>query len=300
MLERILVPLDGSSASEIVLPYVAEITAKTGAETILVRVCGSEATNLVHIYRSYLDHVKEKAKHELERYGPKETAGLRCAVLLGKPATEILRYADENRVDLMVMASRGSSGTGPWLLGNIAAKVLRAAARPILLIRRPAGQTALAREKLLQKILLPLDGSQPGEAAIPLAKEMAQAIGAELILFQVVEAPMTTWAGPSVNMTYEALQDYRERRKPLALSYITRIAKPLQASGVLTSTDVAFGYTADEIISYAERNHFDLIAMSTHGWSGIGRWVFGSVTDKVLHAGDIAVMTVPPSLPSLV
>jgi len=62
-----------------------------------------------------------------------------------------------------------------------------------------------------------------------------------------------------------------------------------------TSSELRSGSAAEEIITYAEENNIDLIAMSTHGRSGIGRWVFGSVTDKVLHAGDVPVLTVRAS-----
>jgi nucleotide-binding universal stress UspA family protein len=78
----------------------------------------------------------------------------------------------------------------------------------------------------------------------------------------------------------------------VGLSYLNEISKKLKAQETPVSMEVARGSPADQILDYAETHEMDLIAMSTHGRSGVGRWVFGSVTDKVLHSGDMAVLVV--------
>jgi nucleotide-binding universal stress UspA family protein len=290
MYETIMVPLDGSSAAEIVLPYVEEIGAKLGSRIILVTVSESGSADLDHLYRSYLERVREQVQTQLKDYGAEEVSKLYSKVLLGAPADEILRYADEADASLIVMASRGSSGRGPWLLGSIAAKVLRASGRPVLLIRAPADTTALQGKRVFMRILVPLDGSMVGEAAIPFAVALAQALHAELVLYHVVE-PATTWAGYGVEGGYNILQD-SESRRVSALAYLEGVRKRLTESGLITTIEAEAGPPADLIIDHAKSKAIDLIAMSTHGRSGIGRWVFGSVTDKVMHAGDTAVLVV--------
>ena len=170
MYERILVPLDGSSAAEIALPYAEEIAAKLGAEIILASVSELAAVETDHLYRSYLERIAEQVQRQIKDWGAKKEAKVKSEVLLGTPASEILRYADESNVSLITMASRGRSSPGPWLLGNIAAKVLRAIGKPVLLIRVPADKAALQQRSLVRRILVPLDGSKLGEEAIPYAE----------------------------------------------------------------------------------------------------------------------------------
>jgi nucleotide-binding universal stress UspA family protein len=74
------------------------------------------------------------------------------------------------------------------------------------------------------------------------------------------------------------------------MQYLDGIGKKLKGKGLGVSSVVVIGSSADQIIDYAKANTIDLIAMSTHGRTGIGRWIFGSVTDKVLHAGDTPVL----------
>jgi nucleotide-binding universal stress UspA family protein len=292
--EKIMVPLDGSNAAEIALPYAEEIAARLGAEIILVSVSGPTVEAKDHLYRSYLDKITEQVRGRLDDWGAKEGAKVQSEVFAGKPASEILRYADENNVSLIAMASRGRSGRGPWLLGNIAAKVLRATQKPVLLIRAPADETALQQRSLVKKILLPLDGSSVGEAAFPYAEVLTQELGAELVLFQVLR-PTVLIAEGSTMVSAAIYEEQEEARKASALAYVDSVGSSLKEKGLRSRSVVASGSPADQIIGYAESNAIDLIAMSSHGRSGIGRWVFGSVTDKVLHAGDTAVLTVRAS-----
>jgi len=290
MYKRILVPLDGSDTAEIVLPYVEEITAKLGAEIVLVSVSEPAAAGVDHLHHSYLEQTKEQVQRQLEDWRGKEKAKVQSRVLMGEPASEILGYADESNVDLIAMASRGRSSQGPWLLGNVAAKVLRATGRLLLLIRAPASDTALQEKRLVKRILVPLDGSGVGAAAIPHVEALAQALGAELVLFQVLET-VTTWTGLEAGASQHMPQG-EENILASALPYLEGVEQRLNKRGLTTSSVAALGSPADQIISYAEAHDIDLIAMSTHGRSGIGRWVFGSVTDKVLHAGNTAVLVV--------
>ncbi|UCF83700.1 MAG: universal stress protein [Desulfobacteraceae bacterium] len=288
MYERILVPLDGSSAAEIVLPYTEELASKFGAEIILVIVSEHAVDERDHLYRTYLERITEQVKLQLEGWGARGKAKLKSEVLVGRPASEILRYADKNNVSIITMASRGFSGQGPWLLGNIAAKVLRAINLPVLLIRSSPENATLQRTRLIRRILVPLDGSVTGEAAIPQAETLARALGAELILFHAVE-PLTGFIGSEA---YAMYPENEGQRSEAAAGYLDRVEKGLHKKGLRTSSAVDLGSASDKILEYAEANAIDLIAMSTHGRSGIGRWVFGCVTDKVLHAGDTPVLTV--------
>ncbi|MDI7260134.1 MAG: universal stress protein [Thermodesulfobacteriota bacterium] len=292
MYERILVPLDGSSEAEIALPYAEEIAAKIGAEIILASVTEHAAVETDHLYRSYLEGIAEQVQRQLKDWGAKEEAKVKSEVLLGRPASEILRYVDESNISLITMSSRGRSSRGPWLLGNIANKVLRSTGKPVLLIRDPAGNAALQQRSLVRRILVPLDGSKLGEVAIPYAEALASVMGAELILFQAFISPTFQVTPYEGRVSPTTLEEHEEHMRASAMAYLDSLGKSFQEKGLSTSSVVRLGSAPDQILEYSEANAIDLIAMSTHGRSGIGRWVFGSVTDKVLHAGDTAVLTI--------
>lgn len=292
MFKKILVPLDGSRTAEMVLPYGEMITTKFSAEIIIASVSELHAEEVDPLYHSYQERIIEKVELQLKDWEAKEGVKVKGVVLFGKPADEILKYAKENNLDLIAMCSRGRSSRGPWLLGNIAAKVLRAAEIPVLLIRKPIDSTYIQEKRLVKKILLPLDGSRLGEIAIPYAEALALAFNAEIILFQVY-TPSTIETGYRVpEITLATQREIEEHNKEFAQSYLRQWEIKFQEKGLVTSCVLKLGSPADQILEYAEENGIDLIVMSTHGRSGIGRWVFGSVTDKVLHSGDMAVLTV--------
>jgi len=141
-----------------------------------------------------------------------------------------------------------------------------------------------------ERILIPLDGSRIGESVIPFAESLASVFSAELILFQVVEPELSISESANVEVA-SAMQKALQGRQASALAYLDAVGEQLKAKGLRVSPAyiIASMSPTDEIIEYAEANAVDLIAMSTHGRSWVGRWVFGSVTDKVLHAGDTPV-----------
>jgi len=175
MYDKILIPLDGSAAAEIVLPYVEEIAARSGAEIHLVSVLAEMDSSTDAALREYLDGLSARLEAEIDSFDPKEETSLRQTVLVGKPATEIIQYADSNEISLIAITASGKSGDGPWLLGNISSKILRGITRPVLLVRAPAAEEPIAKRSLIKKVLVPLDGSELGESAIPQVEACAAA-----------------------------------------------------------------------------------------------------------------------------
>jgi nucleotide-binding universal stress UspA family protein len=177
------------------------------------------------------------------------------------------------------------------------------------------------KNAVLQKILVPLDGSELAETVLPYVEEICQRCEpVEVILFQVVPPP----PGRS-GAVYRALDEdfptvrlpetpadvatarhpiYRDQELASARAEVeVALARAIQRlcdGGINIRVDVAFGRPADEIVDFAEREGVDLIAMSTHGRSGLTRWIFGSVTDKVLHGTHVPILLVrPPGMPGM-
>ena len=149
---------------------------------------------------------------------------------------------------------------------------------------------------MYERILVPLDGSKVGEAALPhveeLVSKLAPEVKAEVILLQVVSS-LTHYviAGEaSVRVPYTGKE--LEQIKKKARSYLNKVGESLRSKGATVKTKVATGKAAEEIIKAADETKANLIAMSTHGRSGLSRLTFGSITDKVLRTGNVPVLVV--------
>jgi nucleotide-binding universal stress UspA family protein len=149
---------------------------------------------------------------------------------------------------------------------------------------------------MYEKILVPLDGSRVAEAALPnvedLVIRMAPKTRIEVTLLQVI-----------TNMTYNVLTPEEQAQIPYseedlkqikqnALDYLEKVAATLRSKRIDVKTLVTVGNAAEEIIKASQQISANVIAMSTHGYSGIKRWALGSVADKVLHSSEIPVLTV--------
>ncbi len=141
---------------------------------------------------------------------------------------------------------------------------------------------------MYKKILVPLDGSELAKKALPQAEKLAKAFDAEILLFQVVPF-MPIFGSPE--LVTPLIVD--EKQKEAAESYLINLAEELKKRSLRVTTMVRIGQqVAVEIIDFAKEVGADLITMSTHGRSGITRWVLGSVTLKVLTRAETPVLLV--------
>ncbi|OGO17504.1 MAG: hypothetical protein A2Z02_00825 [Chloroflexi bacterium RBG_16_48_7] len=289
MYRRILVPLDGSSNSEIIIPYVMAIAAHTPCEIVLATVAHPRISDVDQLHHAYLDRQTEFLQHQINESGHKESM-VKNKVLQGKPAEEIVKYADEIEADLVAISSYGFSGQKPPLLGKISIRVLWNTKKPVLLVRSPAGENEISQGTLFNRILLPLDNSKTGEAAIEPATGLARLFNSELILFQAI-TPIEFIPG------YEAIvpltMPWSDDIKRGAVTYLESIKSRLASGdGLKVLAEVGWGSPAESILNYAEEKGVDLIALSAHGQSNVSRWVFGSVTEKIMHAGSEALLII--------
>ncbi len=139
-----------------------------------------------------------------------------------------------------------------------------------------------------EKIVVALDGSKVAESAIPyivdLVSKLSPEVDREVILLQVL-SPVTITramgggAGPDISADEKEMEEHRQK----ALDYLYKTGESLRSKGAMVTPRVAIGNAAEQIVSVAEEVDANLIAMSTHGRSGLSRWALGSVTDKVLR-----------------
>jgi len=152
---------------------------------------------------------------------------------------------------------------------------------------------------MYQKILVPLDGSKIGEAALPyvegLVTELSPGAKVEVTLLQVVSSLPHYMVAGEEDMTSLPIvytEEEIERFKKNAAGYLDKAGEVLVSKGAIVKIVVGLGRAAEEIIRVADEINADIIAMSSHGRSGFSRWAYGSVTDRVLRGGNKPVLVV--------
>jgi nucleotide-binding universal stress UspA family protein len=290
MYEKILVALDGSQFSEAILPYSRLLADKLKLAVELIHVIDSEMATPTStagqlVYQSVIAAEKSKSLDYLKKVAASFPAATKvtCSVESGNPAEVIIDKATAQRLTLIAMTTHGRSGINRWLLGSVADKVLQGAFNPLLLVR--AGEPTPAQDKAAWKrILVPLDGSPLAETVIPDAADLARGLGLEIVLVRIFGFPTPVFAedyGPYVEELWTQLEEDAQK-------YLDEKARQLRAQGLANvSTISQAGFAAEKIIDLARQRKDSLVAMCTHGRSGVNRWVMGSVTDRVVrHGGD--------------
>jgi len=294
MYTRILAPLDGSKTAENVLPFVRSFARnlQIPVEFFAVVDVVNMARDVYAAERLFLDSLVEDEARRLGEYlndvaknFPVGTVHWR--VQPGSPAEAIIDAALAEKDALIAMATHGRSGLNRWLLGSVAEKVLRGASNPLLLVRatESAPQWSMAA---LKSVIVPLDGSETAERVLPSAGALAKSLDLEVVLLRVYGIPYGAYS-PGEGL-YDAMQmeKFAASLRDEGSAYLEEKAKALRGRGVKkVSTIVKEGLDADEIISLARQTPDNLIAICTHGRSGVKRWALGSVTETVVrHSGD--------------
>jgi nucleotide-binding universal stress UspA family protein len=152
-----------------------------------------------------------------------------------------------------------------------------------------------------EKILIPLDGSKVGEAALRFVEKLVVTLSAEnkveVTLLQVLSPPFRQiYRGSEASHEVPFTEEEREALKTKAIAYLDEAGEGLRRMGAIVNSKVALrdrgGSSAEKIIEAEDDTDADLVAMSTHGRRGLSKWAFGSVTDKVLRAGKLPVLVV--------
>jgi nucleotide-binding universal stress UspA family protein len=201
----------------------------------------------------------------------------------GNVASAIADTAAAEGVELIVMSTHGYSGVTRWVLGSVTEKVLRTAPCPVLAVRTP---------NPIQKIAITLDGSELSERSLEPGLELAQRLHADVTLLRCVPYA-------AINSSLDEVEHGLGRRMQQdlideAANYLAARSASYARSGVEIKTEVRVGPAADNIYEFVETYGTDLIVMATHGRTGVQRWVYGSVTEKVLHSVKTSLLVVRP------
>jgi nucleotide-binding universal stress UspA family protein len=147
-----------------------------------------------------------------------------------------------------------------------------------------------------EKILVPLDGSRVGEAALPYVEDLVAKFlpepKVEVTLMQVLSSLSHYVVAGEASARIPFTEQEIKQMENAAASYLRKAGRGLKDKGAKISVKVAVGNAAEEIIKTADELNVDFIAMSSHGRSGLSRWAFGSVTDRVVRGGNKPVLVV--------
>ncbi len=303
-MQKILVPLDGSEFGEHALPFARAIQARTGASIHLVHVHAFEPPadllqNTPFQYEGVsMEAYEERCRDEERRYlrevasrwGEEGGGDVSWELLEGYVTEALERYAESLGVDLVVMTTHGRTGMSRIWVGSVADSLVRHTSFPVLLIRPEEGGGAPARVHL-DHVLVSLDGSALGEQILEPALELTRAHGARMTLLSVV-SPYRVFGARVAPLPTGHLEERLEK----SLRYLDGIASRLAAEGVDVATRIeAHVSPARAILRVAEEERADVVALATHGYTGVRRTLLGSVTDKVLRAVRVPLLLQRPS-----
>ena len=287
--KKILVPLDGSELAEAALAPALAFAEALSADVVLLRVVVPLTIKLdPDLYQRVIDNGQKAARTYLESIQARSqysSVRLKGDIVVGKAAKSIIDYSQENEIDLIVMSSHGRSGISRWVYGSVADKVLCHATCATVVIH-PQVETIPFTHR---RILVPLDGSPQAERALKPALKLAQAVSAELVLLRVTLMPLVHpgtvpgWPGTEFVMNEEQEE---------AKAYLQHVRKSLPDTPIQLHVRISASSVAEGIIEMANELQVDLIVMSSHGRSGISRWIFGSETEKTLRGAHCATLVI--------
>jgi len=296
MFNKILVPLDGSPRSEHALSPALALAQEPGTDILVARVPTVAGSHEPPTGRE-LEVARREIRTYFEDLRQAQPPAIKFTTLVpeGNVASAIADTATAEHADLIVMSTHGYSGVTRWLLGSVTEKVLRTAPCPVLAVRAPASAGV---PNPIRQIAITLDGSELSERALAPGLELAQRLHASVTLLRCV--PFAALDGSLDQVEHGLGRRMQQDLIDEATAYLTaRSASSAQSerlapSGVEIKTEVRVGPAADNIYEFVETYGTDLIVMATHGRTGMQRWVYGSVTEKVLHSVNTSLLVVRP------
>jgi nucleotide-binding universal stress UspA family protein len=298
LINHILVPLDGSTLAECVLPHVVAIAPMTHARVTLVHVMeplqnerGSPAVDPIdwHLQKQNSEKYLEQVAGHLKASG---VLGLEQVVLEGSPANSVVDFARSNNVDLIVLSTHGQSGLSGWNVSSVVQKILLRSYTSILLVRAYLPSSAGMTKVRYKRLFVGLDCSPRSEFVLPFAINLAQYHKSQLILETVIEKPQSINRFPPSDQDNELLNKFVEKNYLAASRYLEQLVA--QFSSIREVKFTPHVSTGDKLIptlhDLVEESSADLVMLAAHGYSGERRWPYGSVTTSFIAYGNTSLM----------
>ena len=287
MTRRIIVPLDGSKAAESALVYAEAIPGHrvvllaclpAQSEFLSRTVTGGEDNACRQLWSSTRGYLEQQSG-TLHKQGRE----VELLVETGDPAEIILKTATAD--DLIVMTTHGAGAGTRIVFGSVADRVVRHADCPVLVVRggdRPVIATPITR------IVVPLDGSDRSEAALPLAIELATDLDLPILLLRALDVTLLQEAVRTGTYAAAAFAGSADEIQAAIQKYLDEHAESIKGQALKVSTALLEGPAGKALLAAFEVG--DLVVMTSHGRGGFRRWVLGSVADKLVRGASVPVL----------
>jgi nucleotide-binding universal stress UspA family protein len=297
-LANILATTDFSDESLTGVRYAVALAGRVGAAVTLLHVVelpppqpmpGMQAVMLASQYSEVAEYARASLK-TLARRESKGAVNLTPALRTGNSVYGIITAAQKRATELIVIATLGRTGAKRFLLGSTAERVVRHAPCPVLTVPARITRTRTGKPSpfRLKKILVPIDFSKVSESALPWAASLAMEFDADLILLHVVEKFPIDYLLGSELMSRTIIPSMKQGKAGLK-----RMARSLsKSSGLRVSVVVRDGKPFQEICRTAQRLSVDLIALTTHGHTGLKRVWLGSTAERTVRHASCPVLVV--------
>ena len=293
---KVLVPLDGSRTAEHSLVYIDALKRLGECEVELLSVAddaedfhGRASAEAIEREANLLSTYLREVGHDIKGHLGLDVA---LKVVRGNPARCVAEEIEAFKPDVLVIATHGRTGVSRWRLGSVADKVIRGSTCTTLVVGPGAHADEVwidaGIEEPFKQILVPLDGSELAETALPMAERYARCFGSTLHIVRVVGIPTYTDDGLS-GASY--VPDLLSSLEEAAAQHLTQVSARLPEDVHATSS-VLTGEAVSQLESYLKAHAIDLIVMTTHGRGGFSRTALGSVTDRLLAEGTAPVLVV--------
>jgi len=291
--DHILVPLDGSSLAEGVLPHVMSIAEIFDSRVTFLRVV--ERPSEEGVRRAVAPLRWQLRLTEAREYLAKLTNQLPeladradSVIEEGVAAEKIIQYADTANINLIVLSSHGNSGLSEWNISSVVQKVVTRARMPTLIIRAYQASTPATQPIRYRKILVPVDGSPRAECVLPLLLPFAEAHQSEVFFVHVVGHPDVPGRMPLNQDEQGLIERVVELNRRAGSQYLQDLKSrvPLDVhTRLLVHNDVPMALH-DSI----DEESIDLVIISAHGQTGQSRWPYGSVALNLVTFGTTPLL----------
>jgi nucleotide-binding universal stress UspA family protein len=295
MFKYILVPLDGSTLAECVLPHAISLSTALDAHTTLLHVLehprDTGALQPIDPLRWVLK------KHEAEGYlkglaARFEEAGLGVdyAVQEGPPAEVIINHSHLAGANLIILSTHGSSGLSGWNVSSVVQKIILRANKSMLLVRAYQVPDENIEKIHYQRIFVGLDASARAELVLPVAIRLAQYYKATLTLGTIVRKPDLVSRLPLSDQDAAMIERVVERNQKAAEQYLEQVQAQLAPTGIQVETRLEISTNVlSSLHNMVEDEKADLVMLVAHGRSADGRWPYGSVTTSFIAYGSTSL-----------
>ena len=296
-IKNVLVPIDFSERSLEALETALSLTKRTGAQLHLIHVYEPDypLTTLmampivlppVQVAQGVRRHLKDVAK----KYGVELRAGNTHAVE-GRPFEEICRIAREQKIDLIVAATRGNTGVKHLLLGSTAERIVRYSPCPVLVVHPKARNGKSAKPDLMfGKILVPVDFSDCSMKGLKYAKALAKQFGSKLVLLNSVALQYFITGDESARYDLPLLMQQAEEASK---NQMRDLIAETDWDGIKVESSLQIGHAGQQICARALEHGADVIVTSTHGTTGFKHILVGSTAEYVVRHAPCPVLVVP-------